>query len=145
MTEMHFISKEAKGRLNEEDFTLEDVKEKFRQKIEELRGKKYISERQPWSEKPKKIKRKAGRFVSLIQSNFPFKMFVLRESFLEGEEEPEIRIGYYIVSPKLLKEKGKLRLMWGQYNPNIPKKDFIELIRKAQEKGIIDMHTFSIK
>jgi hypothetical protein len=62
---------------------------------------------------------------------------------LEGADEPEFRLGYYIISPKKLKEEGKLHLMWGQYNPNIPKRDFIELMRRAKEKGIIEIPSYS--
>ena len=62
---------------------------------------------------------------------------------LHRKQEPEIRLGYYIISPKTLKEKGELRLVWGQYNPNIPKKDLIELLKKANEKGVIDMNALS--
>ena len=64
-------------------------------------------------------------------------MVVFQESFHEGKKEPEIRLGYYLVSPKILKEKGIIKLIWGQYNPNIPKKDLLELISKAKQKGII--------
>lgn len=137
MTKQHSISIEAEKKLKEKG-KLKDVEQKFHEKIEELKKKKYVVEKQPWSEPPTKIKRKIGRLLTLRQSNFPFKMFVLQEVFLEEGKEPEIRLGYYIVSPKTLTEKGELRLVWGQYNPNIPKKDFIHLIRMAQEEGIID-------
>ena len=137
MTKGHFISKQAEKELEEKGFKLKDIEERFQNKINLLKKRKYVNEKQPWSEHPTKMKRKIGRLVTLKQSNFPFKMFVLQEVFLEGEKEPEIRLGYYIVSLKALIEKGKLRLVWGQYNPNIPKKDFIELVRMAREKGII--------
>jgi hypothetical protein len=143
LTERHFISKKAEKWLNKNDLTLEHVEKKFKEKIEELKKKKYVTEKQPWSEHPKKMKRKVGRFIILKQSNFPFKMFVLQEVFLEGENEPEVRLGYYIVSPKTLIQKGELRLVWGQYNPNIPKQDFIELLRKAKEKGITESKELS--
>ena len=137
MTKEHFISKEAEKKLKEKGFKLKDVEERFQNKINQLKKRKYVDEKQPWSEHPTRMKRKIGRLITLKQSNFPFKMFVLQEVSLEAEKEPEIRLGYYIVSPKTLIEKGKIRLVWGQYNPNIPKKDFIELVRMAREKGII--------
>jgi len=137
LTKGHFISKQAEKKLKEKGFKLKDIEERFQNKINQLRKRKYVDEKQPWSEDPTKMKRKIGRLVTLKQSNFPFKMFVLQEVFLEGEKEPEIRLGYYIVSPKTLIEKGKLRLVWGQYNPNIPKEDFIELVRMARKEGII--------
>lgn len=122
---------------------MEEVDEKFRIIEEKLKKKEYAEEKQPWAEHPTKMKRRLGLFVTLRQSNFPFKMFVLQEIFLEGEKEPELRLSYYIISPKKLKEKGKLHLMWGQYNPNIPKRDFIELMRRAKEKGIIEFPSYS--
>lgn len=136
MTERHFIAKEAEEWLKKTK-KLKEAEKKFEDKIEELKSKKHVTETQPWSEPPKKMKRKVGRFVTLRQSNYPYKMFVLQEVYLRDENEPEIRLGYYIVSPKTLKQKGEVRLVWGQYNPNIPKKDLIELLKKAKEKGII--------
>ena len=137
MTKGHFISNEAERILKVKGLKISDVEDRFQNKIEELMKKKYADEKQPWSKQPRKMRRKIGRLITLKQSNFPFKMFVLQEVFLEGEKEPEIRLGYYIVSPKTLIEQGKIRLVWGQYNPNIPKKDFIELVRMAREEGII--------
>ena len=137
MTEGHFVSKEAEKILKAKGFKISDVDGIFQKKSKELTKKKYTDEKQPWSEQPRKMRRKIGRLITLKQSNFPFKMFVLQEIFLEGEKEPEIRLGYYIISPKTLIEKGELRLVWGQYNPNIPKKDFNELVRMAREEGII--------
>ena len=136
-TKQHSISEEAAKRLEEKGFNLRHVEQKFQDKIGELKNKKCVYEEQPWSENPTKMKRKIGRLVTLKQSNFPFKMFVLQEVFLKGENEPEIRLGYYIVSPKALIKKGHLRLVWGQYNPNIPKEDFAELVRMARQEGII--------
>lgn len=138
VTKMHFISKEADKWLTAKGKTSRDVDRKFEDKIEELGRRRFVTEKQPWSEKPiKKMRRKIGRFVCLRQSNFPFKLFVLQEVFLEGEKEPEIRLGYYLISPRALIEEGKLRLVWGQYNPNIPKEDFKELVKKAEREGIV--------
>jgi len=116
--------------LKEHGYTLEDVSRAFEEKIKELEKKKYAEERLPSGEI---VKRPVGKFVTLKQSNYPVKMFVLQEIL---RREPEIRIGYYIVSEKKLRE-GKLSLQWGEKNPNIPKKDFKLLIKKAEEKGII--------
>jgi len=116
--------------LKEHGYTLEDVSRAFEEKIKELEKKKYVEERLPSGEI---VKRPVGKFVTLKQSNYPVKMFVLQEIL---GREPEIRIGYYIVSEKKLRE-GKLSLQWGEKNPNIPKKDFKLLIKKAEEKGII--------
>lgn len=55
------------------------------------------------------MKRPVGRFVSLRQSDYPVKMFVLQELYAE-KKEAEVRIGYYIVSKKMLRNKGKLSL-----------------------------------
>ena len=59
-------------------------------------------------------------------------MFVLEEM-----DRDEIRIGYYVISLKKLKEKGKLSLMWGQFNPHIPKNDLQSLLQIAKERGIL--------
>jgi hypothetical protein len=145
VAKMHFISKEAERWLTAKGKRMIDVDRKFEKKMKELRKKKLIIEKQPWSEKLGKLERKVGRSVYLKQSNFPFKMFVLQETFLRGEEEPEIRLGYYLISPRALIEKGKLRLVWGQYNPNIPKEDFKELIRRAEKEGIVSLETSNRK
>jgi len=121
--------------LREHGYTMEDVDKAFHNKIKELEKKKYIKEKEPL-EKKKVYERPVGRFVTLKQSDYPVKMFVLRELYT-GKKEAEVRIGYYIVSIKILRNKGKLSLMWGQFNPNIPKKDLKELIAKAERKGIL--------
>jgi len=39
-----------------------------------------------------------------------------------------------MVSKKMLRDKGKLALMWGQFNPNIPEKGFERTHKESQEK-----------
>jgi hypothetical protein len=117
---------------------LTHVKEMLEKKKEELKGKKYANEKDVWSKDGKgKKTNEIGRCVTLIQSNYPVKMFVLQEISAKKEIEPEIRFGYYTISPKRLREKGELRLVWGQYNPSIPKKDLIRLIEMAKEEKIL--------
>ena len=118
--------------LQKSGYSIEDVKIAFEKKIHELENKKIIRENVPLEGVKE---RKTGRFVTLIQSDYPLKMFVLQEVYV-GKDEPEIRIGYYIVSKKML-EKGKLSLQWGQFNPNIPKKDLMKLIEMAKRKSIL--------
>ena len=116
--------------LENNGYTLNDVNKLMNEKIEYLKMKKNITEKDPLT--PDKYKREAGRFVTLIQSNYPIKMFVLQE--IDAEE---VRIGYYIVSLKKLVKKGMLSLQWGQFNPNIPKDDLKKLLQLAQERGIL--------
>ena len=116
--------------LENKGYTLNDVNKLMNEKIEYLKIKKNITEKDPLTSD--KYKREAGRFVTLIQSNYPIKMFVLQE--IDAEE---VRIGYYIVSLKKLVKKGMLSLQWGQFNPNIPKDDLIKLLKLAKERGIL--------
>ena len=125
--------KEFQDLLERKGYTLEDVKNAFSRKIKELSGKEFIREKDPLGEK--EHKRKVGRFVTLIQSDYPYKMFILQE--LYAGEEAEVRIGYYIVSKKKLANEGILSIQWGQFSPNFPKGDLKELIRRAEEKGIL--------
>jgi len=76
---------------------------------------------------------KIGKFVTLRQSNYPGKIFVLQE-ILFDDGKKEIRIGYYIIGKK---PRSKGRWVWGQYCPFFPKKDLIKLVDKAKKKGII--------
>jgi len=115
---------------------MRDIDKAFDDKIKELEKKKYAIEKDPLEGKV--FKRLVGQFVTLRQSNYPVKMFVLRELYTDNkEEEAEVRIGYYIVSQKMLRNKRKLSLQWGQFNPNFPKEDLKELINRAKRKGIL--------
>ncbi len=76
---------------------------------------------------------KIGKYVTLRQSNYPGKIFVLQE-ILFGDEKKEIRIGYYIIGKK---PRSKGKWVWGQYCPFFPRKDLKELIKKAKGKGIL--------
>jgi len=119
--------------LEEHGYTMEDVDKVFHERIKELEKKKYVKEELPLGDK---VKRPVGRFVTLRQSDYPIKMFVLQELYV-GKKEPEVRIGYYIISKKILRDRGKLSLQWGQFNPSFPKKDLKELLRRAEKKGIL--------
>ena len=119
--------------LKEHGYTMEDVDKAFHNKIKELEKKKYVIEKLPLGGN---VRRPVGRFVTLRQSNYQVKMFVLQELHV-GKGEPEVRIGYYIVSKKMLRNKGKLSLQWGQFNPNFPKKDLKELIKRGERKRIL--------
>jgi hypothetical protein len=125
------------GLLKEKGFTLKDVEKLLEDKKEKLKEKKYIYEKDVWNLDAKEKKRnEVGRLVTLTQSNYPLKMFVLQEQKSKTEREPEIRFGYYTISPKMLRE-GNLRLVWGQYNPTIPKKDLIKLMELAKDKKLL--------
>lgn len=90
----------------------------------------------------KKVKFRIGRYVTLPQSNYPEKVFILQEIFFESgkmvpkkaKRKREIRIGYYILGKK---PKMKGRWVWGQFCPFFPKKDLMRLIKKARIKKII--------
>lgn len=81
----------------------------------------------------KRKKFKIGEYVTLKQSNYPQKKFVLQEILFEGGKK-ELRVGYYIIGKK---PRSKDKWVWGQYCPFFPKKDLIRLIAKARQKGII--------
>jgi len=127
---------EWKSLLHEKGFTLKEVDNLFIQKIKSLENKKSIRFKDPASgfkgKETEYFESKVHGFVTLIQKSYPIKMFVLEEM-----DREEIRIGYYVVSLKKLKEKDKLSLMWGQFNPHIPKEDLSILLDKARKKGII--------
>lgn len=117
-------------------FTLDDVNKLFEKKIEELKKKTHIRVKNPSTGfagiATSYNYRKTGKFVTHIQKSYPIKMFVL-----QGIDRDEIRIGYYVISLKKLKVEGKLRVVWGQYNPHIPKDDFSILLEKAKKEGVI--------
>lgn len=81
----------------------------------------------------KKMNFSIEKYVTLQQSNYPEKTFVLQE-ILFDDGNKEIRIGYYIIGKKP-RMQGKW--VWGQYCPFIPKHDFEKLLDKAKEKGIL--------
>jgi len=81
----------------------------------------------------KRINFEVKKQVTLKQSNYPKKIFVLQELQFENGKK-EIRIGYYIVG-KRGRAKGKWT--WGQFCPFFPKKDLVKLIKKAKSSGII--------
>ena len=76
---------------------------------------------------------KIGKYVTLRQSNYPGKIFVLQEILFENREK-EIRIGYYIIGKK---PRSKGKWVWGQYCPLFPREDLMKLIKKAKKKGIL--------
>jgi len=117
--------------LQEHGYTLEDVDKAFEETIERLKKKEFVIEKDILSGRV--IKQRAGRFVTLRQSDYPIKMLVLQEIYDEGY----IRIGYYIVSLKKLKNEGKLLITWAQFNPGILKKDLPILLVKARSAGIL--------
>ncbi len=94
-------------------------------------------ERKKWGQmttiNDEKWRFKIKKYVTLPQSDYPEKVFVLQEILLPNGKE-ELRIGYYIIAKKG-KRKGKWA--WGQFCPFIPKKDLEELIRRAKTKGIL--------
>lgn len=76
---------------------------------------------------------KIGKYITLRQSNYPGKIFVLQEILFEDGKK-ELRLGYYIIGKK---PGAKNRWVWGQYCPFFPKRDLIKLIRKAKEAAIL--------
>lgn len=76
---------------------------------------------------------KIGKYVTLRQSNYPGKIFVLQEILFEDGKK-ELRLGYYIIGKK---PRSKDKWVWGQYCPFFPKKDLIRLIEKAKKKRIL--------
>lgn len=124
--------------LKEKGKTLKQVEKLLEEKREELKEKKHSNEKDVWSKDGKARKRnELGRFVTLTQSGYPVKMFVLQEMSAKKELEPELRFGYYTISPKRLMEKGELRLVWGQFNPSIPKNDLLKLIQMAKDQKML--------
>lgn len=76
---------------------------------------------------------KIGRYVTLRQSNYPEKIFVLQEIlFKDGKKE--LRLGYFIIGKK---PRAKGKWVWGQFCPFFPKQDLIKLIEKAKKEGIL--------
>jgi len=120
--------------LRKYGYTMDDVDKAFRETEKKLKKKKYAKEKHPLEDKSRQ--RRVGLFVTLRQSDNPLKMFIMQELYV-GKKEPELRIGYYIISKKMSRDKGKLSVQWGQFNPNFPKKDLKELLRRAEQKGIL--------
>lgn len=81
----------------------------------------------------KKIKFEIKKQVTLKQSDYPEKIFVLQELYFENGKK-EIRIGYYIIGKK---GHARGRWIWGQFCPFFPNQDLTKLVRKAKRKGII--------
>jgi hypothetical protein len=120
--------------LKEKGYTPRDVDAAFREKIEELRKKRTTME-QDYLEGVRKSR--VGNFVTLQQSDYRIKMFVLQELYDSKGKPSYVRFGYYKVSLKKLETEGKLSIVWGRFNPTIPKKDFEKLVRMAEEKEIL--------
>jgi len=119
--------------LQKHNKSMKDVTEAFQKKIDKLKEKKIVREKRPTEGY---VKRKVGKFVTLMDSGYPIKMFVMQELCSKNEATTYVRIGYYIVSLKAL-ARGKLSLMWGQYNPSIRKSDLRKLIEKAEKEKIL--------
>jgi len=79
------------------------------------------------------VRLKSGRYITLRQSTYHNKFFILQEFFWENGKR-ELRLGYYMLGKKP-KMRGKW--VWGQYAPFIPEKDLKKLLLKAKKKGII--------
>jgi hypothetical protein len=119
-----------KDLLDRAGISLADVDKAFDSKMEDLKKKKTIREKRPlggYNETD------AGRFVTLREKTYPIKMFVLQE-MSKGQY---VRIGYYVVSLKKLKEEKKLKIVWAQFNPSFLKKDLLLLLDKARKEKII--------
>jgi hypothetical protein len=121
--------------LEENGYTLKDVVDKFDEVVSRLEKKSYANLKTPWNDKEERQKVPLGEFVKQKQSGYPFKIFILQE--IKYKEGTQIRIGYYMISPKKLKQERKLKVVWGQFNPHLPKEDLKELIKKAEKKGIL--------
>ena len=81
----------------------------------------------------KKVNFEVKKQVTLRQSTYPEKIFVVQElQFNDGGNE--IRVGYYIVGKKP-RVRGKW--VWGQFCPLFPRQDLVKLIKKAKTAGII--------
>jgi hypothetical protein len=130
-------AKKAYEILIEKGRTLAEVEVLFEKKRKELEKREYVETKSVWKEGKKKLKFKIEKTITLMQSDSPFKMFVLQELVGDKGYLNEIRIGYYIISPKKLQNEGKLMLWWGQYNPHLPKQDLLKLLKLAEDKGIL--------
>jgi len=120
--------------LKDKSYTPRDVDAAFCEKIEELKKKRTAIERD-YLEGVRESR--VGNFVTLQQSDYRIKMFVLQEHYDNKGKASYVRFGYYKVSLKKLETEGKLSIVWGRFNPTIPKKDFEKLVRIAEEKGIL--------
>lgn len=78
--------------------------------------------------------RPAGQFVTVRQSNWDYKLIVLQE-LLGGDTE--VKIAYYTVQEKALREDGQLKLQWANRPPSMAPEDLENLVGKAQSKGIL--------
>src|SRR3990167_4732685 len=76
---------------------------------------------------------KIGRYVTLRQSDYSGKIFVLQEILFEDGKK-ELKLGYYIIGKK---PRAKDKWVWGQFCPLFPKKDLERLIQKTKNRGII--------
>jgi len=74
------------------------------------------------------------RYVSHRASEYHDKVFVLQEIYLHKEDLKLLRLGYYIIGKK---PKFKDKWAWGQYCPFIVDSDLKELIKKAEDKGML--------
>ena len=81
----------------------------------------------------KKINFEVKKQVTLKQSTYREKVFVLQELQFENGKK-EIRIAYYIVGKK---GRAKGKWTWGQFCPIFPRKDLIDLIKKAKDVKIL--------
>lgn len=73
-------------------------------------------------------------FVSMVPSNSDGDKVALLEDLKFEDGTEELRVCYYIIG-----RKGRLagKWAWGQFALFIPSRDFVKLIEKGKEKGII--------
>jgi len=119
--------------LKQHGYIMEDVDDAFKAIEERLKNKKHVWEKTPLGERKK---REVGKYITHRSTHYPLKLFVLQEFGTIGH----MRLGYYVVSLKKLRDEGKISVVWGQFNASFIEKDLKQILDKARSKGIISLN-----
>ena len=133
MNIMKYTIERTNELLKVNNYTVEDLVEKQNRVINKLKKKMKIEPRDPYTKEKHPLRVKD--FVCIPQSNMPWKLITLQK--IDNDGVDNLRFCYYIVSYKILSEKGELQMKYGQFRLNIPIEDYNRLIEKAKLKGII--------
>lgn len=73
--------------------------------------------------------------IHIAQSRAPHKLIYLQRIRFEADGRDELRLGYYIIGKK---KRMRGRWVWGQYATMLPLEDFVQIIKRAKQKGWLD-------
>jgi len=119
--------------LEENGFTKKNLIDKQNQVIIGLNKRKKVVAKNPYTKIEQILP--VIDFVYHVQSNMPWKLILLQK--INNDGTINLRFCYYTLNFTLLKNEGKLQMMFGQFGLFIPPEDYKKLMDKAKQKGMI--------